>query len=77
MEEMEGGTLDSFLYVKQENKPYLVLDMSVHTSSGAAQKIRKFVHRTRPAVLNFSGPRISEWPNGYAVCREILQKFLG
>jgi len=77
MEEMEGGTLESFVFAQQERKPYLVLDLSVHSPENAALKIRKFIHRTRPATLNFSGPRASEWLNGYNVTREILQRVLG
>ena len=75
MEEMEGGTLESYIFAKQENKPFLLLDMSVHTPANAALKLRKFTNRTMPSVLNFSGPRASEWAKGYGVCFEIMRRF--
>jgi len=73
---MEGGTLESYMVVKQINKPFLLLDMSVHTPEKAAQKLRKFTDRIRPSLLNISGPRASEWKNGYRVCFEVLRRFI-
>ncbi|MBN2697504.1 MAG: putative molybdenum carrier protein [Bacteroidales bacterium] len=76
MEEMEGGTLESYMFTRQEGKPFLLLDMSVHTPEKAAMKLRKFTDRIKPAILNFSGPRESEWRNGYSICSELLRKFM-
>ena len=71
--EMTGGTLKSFEFVLKEHKPFLLLDLSVLDVSEAAARLRRFLERFSPPVLNFSGPRSSQWPEGYATCYSILQ----
>jgi hypothetical protein len=75
--QMEGGTLKSFEYAKQEQKPVLLLDMSLMDIEKAARKLLDFVHAHKPRILNFSGPRHSEWPEGYNCCYALLQHMFG
>lgn len=76
-DEMFGGTLKSFEFVRKENKPLLLLDMSVMDATQAACRLLKFLERVRPTVLNFSGPRQSDWPEGYGCCYAILKEAFG
>ena len=74
---MKGGTRKSYKYVKQEVKPVLLLDMSLLNTSGASRQLSDFISRYRPAVLNISGPRESEWSPGYDFCYDVLQRVFG
>lgn len=71
--EMTGGTLKSFEFIQKHHKSFLLLDMSVLTDETAATKLGKFLERFRPSTVNFSGPRKSDWKEGYDQCRVILQ----
>ena len=71
--QLQGGTLKSYEFVLKEKKPFLVLDMSVQDVPTAAFKLTKFLEMFQPAVVNFSGPRQSEWEEGYEYCYTILQ----
>jgi hypothetical protein len=75
--EMKGGTLKSFEFVRKEKKPVLLLDLSVLDAAQASAKLLGFLERYRPGILNFSGPRHSEWPRGYECCYAILQQTFG
>ena len=75
--EMFGGTLKSFEFAQKEKKPLLLLDMSVMDATQAACRLMKFIGKGRPSVLNFSGPRESDWPEGYGYCYAILQEAFG
>jgi hypothetical protein len=71
--EMIGGTLKSFEFVQKEKKPFLLLDLSVLDAEKAAVRLRKFIDRFEPQILNFSGPRESDWKEGYEYCYAILK----
>jgi len=71
---MEGGTLKSFEFIQKEKKPFLLLDMSVLDATLAASRLVRFLEIHTPEILNFSGPRKSDWPGGYETCFEILKK---
>jgi len=75
--EMHGGTLKSFEIVQKEKKPFLLLDMSVLDAADVAARLRKFLGRFHPATVNFSGPRKSDWKEGYEYCYAILQQVFG
>ena len=75
--EMDGGTLKSFEFAQKEKRPFLLLDMSVMDPFQASGKLQKFIQRYHPEILNFSGPRHSEWPEGYGNCYAILQQTFG
>jgi len=74
---MEGGTLKSFEITRKENKPFLLLDMSVLDVKRASLLLRKFLEKFQPSIVNFSGPRHNEWNEGYACCYTILQELFG
>jgi hypothetical protein len=71
--EMTGGTLKSFEFVQMMRRPYLMLDMSVMTPVMASRRMIRFLDQYKPGILNFSGPRASEWPEGYGYCYAILR----
>lgn len=71
--EMKGGTLKSFELARKENKPVLLLDMSVLEVPRAARRLFEFLGGMKPGILNFSGPRHSQWPEGYKCCYAILR----
>ncbi|MFO7934259.1 MAG: putative molybdenum carrier protein [Bacteroidales bacterium] len=75
--EMEGGTLKSFEFVIKEKKPFLLLDMSILDATTAADRLRRFLESYAPSTVNFSGPRHSQWEEGYGYCYAILQLVLG
>lgn len=75
--EMEGGTLKSFEFARKGGKPFLLLDMSVLDVKKAADKFRRFLNRFQPGILNFSGPRLSDWEEGYSLCYSILESAFG
>ncbi len=74
--EMIGGTLKSFEFVRKEEKPFLLLDLSVIDAEKAAGRLRAFLDRFQPLTLNFSGPRQSDWKEGYQYCYSILTLML-
>jgi len=76
-DEMMGGTLKSFEFARKEKKPVLLLDLSVMDAVHAAGRLVKFLEKYRPGILNFSGPRHSDWPEGYGYCYAILQEAFG
>lgn len=75
--EMDGGTLKSFEFAQKEKKLFLLLDMSILDPGQAASRLLRFIERYRPGTLNFSGPRKSEWQEGYKTCYTILQQLFG
>ena len=76
-DEIIGGTLKSFEFAQKEKKPFLLLDMSILDASQAACRLVTFIGKVRPMVLNFSGPRQSDWPEGYGCCYAILEEAFG
>ena len=75
--EMKGGTLKSFEFVRKEKKSVLLLDLSVLDAVQAACLLLKFMESHKPGILNFSGPRHTEWPGGYESCYTLLQEAFG
>jgi hypothetical protein len=70
---MLGGTLKSYEFVRKEGKPFLLLDMSIMNIEKASLRILKFLEKFQPGIVNFSGPRASEWPEGYQIFHSILE----
>jgi len=75
--EMRGGTLKSFEFARKQSKPLLTLDLSEQDPLHAAYKLKKFVQKYRPGTVNFSGPRKTEWAEGYSNCYAILEEAFG
>ena len=71
--EPAGGTRTSHEYVIKTGKPFLLLDMDKLTPAQAASELNQFILRENPAMINFSGPRQSEWDQGYNCCISLLQ----
>jgi hypothetical protein len=70
--EKSGGTFLSWEYVLEAKKPFLLLDLAELSSKEAAERLKEFIQLFDVAVLNFSGPRASEWAEGYEICRKVL-----
>lgn len=74
--DLKGGTLKSYDHVLERGKPCLLLDMSRVPLEEAALSIIGFIRRYQPETVNFSGPRKSEWENGYDHCMMLLESVL-
>jgi hypothetical protein len=72
--EMRGGTLKSLEFARKEDKPLLTLDLSDLDSKVAAYYLRQFMEQHEPETINFSGPRKTEWTEGYSTCYAILKE---
>lgn len=71
--EMSGGTEKSLEFVLMEKRPYLLLDLSLIDTNQAAHKLTSFLKNIGTGTINFSGPRHSEWQDGYGLCYAILR----
>lgn len=72
--EIRGGTQKSREYAVMLGKPFLMLDLDRITPAQAARKLIEFIIKENPSVVNFSGPRHSEWDQGYQHCLYLLKK---
>ena len=69
---MMGGTLFTFEYVQNKNKPCLcLLGISVET---AARRLDQFIKAHHVRVLNVAGPRASREQKVYAFVMKVLKK---
>ena len=75
--EKRGGTFLSYECVLNTKKPFLLLDMDILPTEAAAEKIRSFIELFTPQVINVSGPRASEWAEGYEICHKVLCELMG
>jgi hypothetical protein len=75
--ELQGGTLLSSEKAREEHKPLLLLDLHTLDPETAAAWLSRFAGRFRPRRLNISGPRASEWPEGYDRCYTLLKLCYG
>jgi hypothetical protein len=75
--DLKGGTLHSYERAGREHKPLLLLDMQRLSTETAARQLSDFITRHNPGKLNFSGPRASEWPDGYRHCYALLEALVG
>lgn len=73
---LRGGTAETARVCDGKRKPFVLLDASITTPVLAADEIGKFVQTHRINVLNFAGPRASEWPDGYAFVHTTVTTFL-
>jgi hypothetical protein len=71
---LTGGTAYSAEVANEFGKPLLIIDLSVMPAPKAADHILEFLLQHRPAKVNFSGPRNSEWKEGYGQCQAILRR---
>lgn len=71
-ESLKGGTLFTHDVCRREHKPYIVLDATRISESGAAAAIVRFIREHEIQVLNVAGPRLSKWAEGYALALKVL-----
>jgi Circularly permutated YpsA SLOG family len=71
-ESLTGGTLYTHDVCRREHKPYIVLDSTRISESGAAAAIMRFVNEREVQVLNVARPRLSKWAEGYAFALAVV-----
>ncbi|MFH2203602.1 MAG: putative molybdenum carrier protein [Elusimicrobiota bacterium] len=71
--EPSGGTLLTLELAKRHGRPFCVVDPR---EAQAAQKVRTFLERERPAVLNVAGPRESSQPGAQKITCALLIEVL-
>jgi hypothetical protein len=68
-ESIKGGTLFTHDVCRRELKPYIMLDATRISESGAAAAIVRFVEEHEIQVLNVAGPWLSKWAEGHTFIR--------
>jgi hypothetical protein len=66
------GTLHTLQYVRQQQKPLLIIDLSQTDSLTAIQKIQAFVSQHQISTLNVAGPSESQSPGIYRKAQTLL-----
>ena len=74
--ELRGGTQETVRFCVELNQPHELIDASNISAEGASRLIGDFVTETKIRVLNFAGPRHSEWLEGYDYAFRALAAFL-
>lgn len=69
------GTTATERFARRFDKPFIVIDTSETREIGST-RLRAWLDRYRPAVLNVAGPRASESPDIYRKTIELLQDSL-
>ena len=69
---LTGGTLLTFNYAKQQNKPYLTINLAKLTFEESIANIQIWLKKIHPKILNIAGPRESSSPGIYNQVKEIL-----
>lgn len=69
---LTGGTAYSAAVARELEKPLRIIDLSITSAEEAAARVKDFLAHYRPSVVNFSGPRHSEWREGYRQCMALL-----
>jgi hypothetical protein len=72
VESLKGGTLYTHDVCRREHKPYIVLDATRISQSGAAAAVVRFVEEHEIQVLNVAGPRASKWAEGHAFALAVV-----
>jgi hypothetical protein len=73
---MSGGTQRSFEFASRQGRPCLPINFEELPPKEAAIMFLEFIDRLEPAVVNFSGPRQSEWRRAYESCIDFLNTVL-
>jgi hypothetical protein len=77
-ESLKGGTLFTHDVCRRERKPYIVMDATRISVSGAAAAIVRFIMENNIRVLNVAGPRSSGLAEGHGfavgVVRELIER---
>ena len=73
---LSGGTEQTVRFCQELQRPYELIDASRIPADDAAKLIFDFVRKHKIEILNFAGPRQSEWPEGYPYASRVLEAFL-
>lgn len=71
-----GGTALTLGLARKHRKPCLLIDFTGTDIEQAARRLREWLDRVRPAVLNVAGPRASTAPGVYGSVRRLLRRAL-
>jgi hypothetical protein len=74
---LRGGSLLTRTIARRLGKPVLVLNLSRLSRRRAEARLRAWLDRYRPRVLNIAGSRASQAPTLYAAVLEILATVFG
>ena len=74
--QLEGGTAFTRRCCIEENRPYLVIDVSEDDESLQVQQIQDFIRESSIQVLNVAGPRASKVPEAQEQTRRLLSAVL-
>jgi len=74
--ELRGGTEQTVRFCVDLRRPHRLIDALKISAEGAAKLIADFVRENKVGILNVSGPRQSEWPEGYDYASRALSGFL-
>ncbi len=75
-EKLGGGTDYSMHCCIEQQRPYKLIDAGKVSAKDAVKLISDFVREYKIDVLNFAGPRESEWAEGYHYAFHVLDVFL-
>lgn len=73
---LAGGTEQTLCFCQELQRPNESIDASRVSAEDAAKLISDFVRKHKIGILNFAGPRQSEWPEGYHYVSRALEVFL-
>jgi hypothetical protein len=76
-EQLRGGSEQTVHFCVEQRRPHKLIDAGKISAEDAAETLAEFVREQRIAMLNFAGPRQSEWPDGYEYALRALDIFLG
>lgn len=71
-----GGTLYTIEMIKCYKKPCLIIDFEICSNPEAVLKIKEWLCKTKPSILNVAGPRASKLKGAYSKVKRILKKVL-
>jgi hypothetical protein len=75
-EKLGGGTDYTMGCCIEQQRPYKLIDAGKVSAKDAVKLISDFVREYKIDVLNFAGPRESEWAEGYHYAFHVLDIFL-
>jgi hypothetical protein len=73
---LSGGTEQTVRFCQELQRPHELIEASQVSAENAAKLISDFVRKNKIGILNFAGPRQSEWPEGYHYASWALEVFL-
>jgi len=71
-----GGTALTLKMAKQNNKPYLHINLESQSEDRIIQTIKAWLDKVKPNILNIAGSRESKSPGIYEKVCSILMRFL-